>query len=601
MKQTDSKTYNDSDLIDRPHSVWKSIWPLLLLPLCLLLLIIAVSSCGPSKEKKHLLYLEEYMEQDPAGVLRSLDSIDPGSYSNNELKALYALLKSRAYDKNLIDISNDSLIRPAYDYYSASSDKPHRLKAEYYMGIVNLNAGKYDVAIGYMLRALDLSKELDDPFWQGLVARQINWLFNKTANSVEALEYAKISYENFKKVGIENYIVYSLLDLCLAYSNNNMADSCIVFAKKVLDNSIRTKNKCLEYNIRVTLGIAYIKNHQYGKAIDVLLPAKPTEENESEARAYLGLAYVRNKNLDKGREIIDSIVSTEKISESYLQYELYSELNDTVNAFKALQKLYDISDERFKRRNSARLGAAIIDVHNVQKELDRAQISAYRDRIIIFILLALIAVITVIFVFYYYKKRSQEKIRQLLESANVLREKLEEIDKENSKFSNSIVSLLSSQFAYVNEACLTLNEVSDPTSARKIIVRNMLGLIDYLSNNDKTIEELGKLIDYHGNNLFSDFRADFPNLHEQDYRLFLLSAVGFDSASLAMLLDAPIKSIYGRRDRLKIKILNSDSKNKSKYIAILYPTGLKGKSDGSIGNRQDIYKLNIPTRFPDFK
>ncbi len=47
------------------------------------------------------------------------------------------------------------------------------------------------------------------------------------------------------------------------------------------------------------------------------------------------------------------------------------------------------------------------------------------------------------------------------------------------------------------------------------------------------------------------------------------------------------------------RVLNSEIKEKDKdhYIAILYPQGLKLKTDGTIGKNQNLYKPNIKIKY----
>ncbi len=527
MMQTDSMTYNDSDFNNRPHSTRKSIRSFMLLPLCLLLLlIIAASSCGSSKEKKNLLYLEEYMEQDPAGGLKSLDSIDPGSYNSDELKALHALLKSRAYDKNLIDISNDSLIKPAYDYYSASSDKPHRLKAEYYMGIVNLNAGKYDVALSYFLDAYYLALQLSDSFWQGMASRNIAMVFNRTAHSNEELEFALISYYSMLKTKKVNFMDYTILQLCIAFSNNEKPDSCAKYAKELFDLSRQTKNKWLESQAIEMLGISYIKNKNYEKAIGILkqnLRDNDTiEYPDLKIRYYLALAYLKNGDFSKGLSLINDRNKLNSISDDFLEHELYCALEDTVKAYKALSGLHKKTTDNFKKRQASNLGISILKYHNTQKELDRAKMNGYKIKIILISLLFLLGSIIITILTYLYIHKQKIVRLELVRSAENLSTRIQEYECKNNKLADSVKQLLSSHFQIVNRACQTIHESIDDKTAEKRIAKNMKNLIQTIANDNDTIKELECLLNVHCQNLMLDFKNDFKELSKNDYRLFFL-------------------------------------------------------------------------------
>ena len=58
--------------------------------------------------------------------LRILDSVDIHEIHSKEQMANYALLYSQALDKNLIDITDDSLINIAVEYFEKNGDQEKR-------------------------------------------------------------------------------------------------------------------------------------------------------------------------------------------------------------------------------------------------------------------------------------------------------------------------------------------------------------------------------------------------------------------------------------------------------------------------------------------
>ena len=73
-------------------------------------LLTIVASCRPFVN--HQLDLaESLMDSKPDSAFRVLEKINDQDLFSRESKARYSLLKSMVYDKNYIDIKNDSLIR----------------------------------------------------------------------------------------------------------------------------------------------------------------------------------------------------------------------------------------------------------------------------------------------------------------------------------------------------------------------------------------------------------------------------------------------------------------------------------------------------------
>ena len=97
---------------------------------------------------------EEVMEtEDPAVVYTMLDSINTEGLSTRRLKARYALLYSQALDKNYIDLTTDSIIRPAVRYYRHHGSAEDKLKTLYYLGRIKENAGDNEGAMRCYIEA----------------------------------------------------------------------------------------------------------------------------------------------------------------------------------------------------------------------------------------------------------------------------------------------------------------------------------------------------------------------------------------------------------------------------------------------------------------
>ena len=179
----------------------------LLLTLTSIIAITIMPACKhDSKEINELLKIEKLNESDPKAALELIDSIQPEKYNTPKLKALYSLVKSQALDKNLILLNSDSIISVARQYYEDSPDKYHRMKSEYYYGMINLNSEKLDTALLAFLKAYDLGEEIKDYFWQGMAASRIAEIFNNNKDGQQELEFSKIALNCLNKTHIHTYM-----------------------------------------------------------------------------------------------------------------------------------------------------------------------------------------------------------------------------------------------------------------------------------------------------------------------------------------------------------------------------------------------------------
>lgn len=549
-----------------------------------------LSSCkSQSKDTKYLLSIEELNDSIPEKVLALLDSINPEEYRDNESKALYALIKSQALDKTLVDVANDSLISIAKDYYEESSDKYHLMKSEYYHGLVNINAGNYENAIKSLLKAYDLGEETKDYYWQGMAASKIAKIFTEHSDGYEALTFSKEAFKCLNATGKDNYIDYALLDLATAYNNIDYSDSCIMTL-----NKIKNKNDIwMNYEINLLLGNAFVRKKDYKNAIEVFNSNEIPEGQNTVNTAYLALALLRNGNINKGKQLIDSIINEESLLSDYVRYELNDEINNNEEAYALLKKLYDKSDDDFKKHMYSKLSVALLDYHDKENELNETiKTKIVLQVALVFTVIVLIfCIITFILLNQFQKQKV--KIKNLNEAAKDLNNKIYSTNENNTKLTRSVHSLLSTQFVGINEMCHALYETKNEEKAQKKIAKIMINLIKSLSDNNDLILELEKLVNYHCNNIYDSFKSDFNDLKDIDYRLFLYSILGFENTTIALFFNIEIRSVYSRRDRLKTKIINSSSINKNKYIAILYPSGLKKNGSNNVGESQNLYKPNL--------
>ena len=106
----------------------------------ILSLLVALSFTGcrdhsPVADK--LKQAETCMNEYPDSALTILKSIVQTDLQSEEHRARYALLYSQALDKNYIDLTSDSLINIAVDYYKNRDDVKAKFLS-YYYNVYNL-------------------------------------------------------------------------------------------------------------------------------------------------------------------------------------------------------------------------------------------------------------------------------------------------------------------------------------------------------------------------------------------------------------------------------------------------------------------------------
>lgn len=176
--------------------------------------------CGCSQSYKQLSDAESLMTASPDQSLSILNSINRSDLHSERQRAIYALLMSEALHKNYIDVTSDSLINVAVNFYSRTKNHRRRMQANYYKGIVLRNAQDYAYAAVSMEKARKEAEFLGDYFYLGQVFRALAAIMNETNNNPEAINYEKKAIMNYHLAGAETYEHYAKAALATGLVNN---------------------------------------------------------------------------------------------------------------------------------------------------------------------------------------------------------------------------------------------------------------------------------------------------------------------------------------------------------------------------------------------
>ena len=195
-------------------------------------LAVVCLSTLPSCQHRELTYLTEIentIQEKPEEALNSLRQIDPANLATNKEKGLYYLMLSMALDKNYIDIAADSLIQPAVNYYSRTTDKLHKFLSYYYLGRVHENAENYQQALSsFLLAESNVCNSVSAEYLSRLYARKGHTYYHQFAFDKaydEANKYSIIS----RQLQDKRFYVRSMLDKVsyrLADRKNDEAERC---------------------------------------------------------------------------------------------------------------------------------------------------------------------------------------------------------------------------------------------------------------------------------------------------------------------------------------------------------------------------------------
>ncbi len=518
--------------------------------------------------KKRLMSVESIMEEHPdsaLSVLRSMDSVAVNQ--TKETQVLHALLMSQAFDKNFIDVKDDSLISIAVRYYEESEDLHHRMMSHYYRGRVLCNAEKYPQSIVCTFKAYDEAKKLGDHYWIGMTAKHLSNIYSQTYSYTESLDYAKKALSHFQKTNHQKHINWLHWHLAVAYRNCGLWDDCIRTATEGLDSARKHNDQTLVNQLIREIGIANFGKGNYPKSIKAY--SKLCTENKDATASdsvYLGLCYHRAGNIDKANEILSSLSNNINAYESWLQYEVSLLQGDSTTAFNALKALNEHTNRLFKVLMVQNISGSVSQYFDSERQIEaaKAENANLRNWILIAISIILFIAVGIIVRHYYCQQRA------IIEENVLIAQNLNEIialkENQHSELQRQVSQLITSHFETLDKLCDKVYETQPLKDNKKHISNLVSRLIADFTEKTDTLESL---VNEYCNNAMHNFRQDFPHLKDVDYMVFLYNIFGLSTNAVALLLQEEKKSIYERKRRLKVKIKQSEVPNRENYLALI--------------------------------
>ncbi len=180
--------------------------------LSILLLLLVFTACGDKKAVTDVLNrAETLMDEHPDSSLTLLRTLTFDDFQKESNRARYALLHSQALDKNYIDVTNDSLISVAVEYYKDEDDVRSKFLSYYYMGRVHANGERYLQATSCLMESEQLVEVVGDDYLSGLLYSEMGRIYDiyyDYPKSLEAYQKAAEYYERAGKIGHRNYMWY---------------------------------------------------------------------------------------------------------------------------------------------------------------------------------------------------------------------------------------------------------------------------------------------------------------------------------------------------------------------------------------------------------
>lgn len=531
------------------------------------LFLATLLSCNNSETEK-LITAERFLDEKPDSSLVVLRSLDSHSLKTPEKKARYALLMSKALDKNYIDVQSDSLIIKAVDYYSQHRNARYRMMANYYHGLILYNGGHYSTAIVAFENAERDALLLQDYHYLGLINRNKSNVFSETNNNQEAIIYMQKAIDYFDCADESRYKDNAEWSLAVGYLNNKDYHKADSILSALLLN---TKDIGLRY--RCTLRKASILAHtdddsnmavfnyrqvpkRYFHILDYAYYALSLDQNGQKDSAdfwmHEGYSHCRNR---ADSATIDFIKSKIELRRGHFQ-EAYHLVNNAA--------LVQDSLTRALLQQSA--SVAQRDYYKNESLLQKERLKAIRK---IWVLTSLITMLVFTLVVLGIMWRGREKDRMLKDQMAHLafnKQALDDVYKENAAL---LGSLFSSRIDHLDALTEQYYRMEDGKQ-KDAIFKEIKECVASIRKNPEAFLSLEKDLDWYCDGIMTKLRAQVPRIKGDNIKIITLFFAGIPDEIIHLLLNTTsTESLRMTRSRFRKEIIAANAPDSDVFLKML--------------------------------
>ena len=541
----------------------KRFFHIIIVGICLL----SSFACSQSIVKE-LDQIEAIINDEPEKALALLDEISYEDLSSKESRARYSLLKSMALDKNFIDVQNDSLIRIAVDFYSVREQCPYRMKAWYYSGVVDANAGRFNTAIVSLEKADQDADALGDYYYKGLINRKKAHIYNRFNNSPAAIKCDETSLRAFQMAGKDRHATYIKLSLGIALFNGREYDKA---RKMILEAKEESDNISLTQQCDLMLANIFIeKNDSINRALDIYNNT-PIQFYDLLDYGYHAVAWDRIGKRDSSEVWMNrgyNVAKNEADSAS-LDY-MYSRIakfhGDYPKAFYLLDHATNMLEKNTISLLQESLTSALKDYYQESLTVEEEKAARLREkRIRDGVIGVLIMILLAAFFISRLKKKNQQLELQIARY-QALQEESKGIYWENTQL---VGSLFSERLHHLD---LLSNEYfsADESKKKDIVFSLFKRYLEEFRNDKDAFQALEADLNRYHNGIMARLVQQVPEISgdKRKYAAMFFAGIPYETIQLIM-KSVSVESLRMQRSRIRKAIKDANAVDAEEFLDML--------------------------------
>lgn len=599
--------------------------------LLILLLLLAFTACGDKTSVTDVLNrAETLMDEHPDSSLTLLRTLTLDDFQQEANRARYALLHSQALDKNYIDVTSDSIISVAVDYYQDEEDVRNKFLSYYYMGRVHANGERYAKAVLSFLESEKLCKEIDDGYLIGLLYMQLGYIYKEYYDYSKSLESFKLASFNYKKAGKDLHYLYALTNQASIFKNISKHKESYRLYYDVLEEA---RNK--EYNDleELCLGDLIMLCTETGRLCEAnsLYQEFVCRFDMSDMTlafwADISEIHAWKEDWDTSERILmqawkNAVTANDSIGLYFADAHIEEMKQSQSNAYNILLEGIKIQNRLVREKMEQPVLSAQSEL--LEKELEFQQYKLRTEKIHGCILVLFVSVLALTAIYYgqsklrkYYRGRLQIMedshkwaLEQLQEKMNEKDNKIHTLIEDFNKkldikdmnyrqvlveLENEIVSKDKLCSEYVRQSGILQNEKENILTCLVNLFRERIELVDAIicvRNSDfgseksngkefhvsvdefinkttqsrRSYQELENLVNVSCQNVMKRLRSEVKLPDEDSYRQACYHFAGYSVFAISVLMGVSKNLVYKRRSRVRKKIEETSSKSMDLFM-----------------------------------
>lgn len=491
-------------------------------------------------------------------ALLFIDSISYPEQSLNRRQYMeYLITRTQIYYKNYLDISDDTTVFKARDYFDSKKNREFELAflGYFYSGCVYREQKRDHLAIAEYKRALELAQYHNDDEKQALVFYNMGGLYFDKRAFRQALDYYQQSVEKYVNNPAKELVSLHRVAQSSLLSGN--ADSSLVYMQRGKELARSRGNKRMEAKFINDMAIVLFEEEEYPEAITLLHQSHKINPDTVEiSQFYLNLAQIYHGSGQNDSAVLYAIKLQEVMPQCTDVYfhasansflaDFYTETGDYPSAIRYLHSKDSCILQIMKDTNVAALEEAArkYDWATKETQLAKEKTRSYRFGMITAITLLMMLVMAGIGVYFLNKHRRQKEKNRFLQQEAEHRLRLNEIYRKSLvnivSLKNRLSNLISNYDIKKTEKLKreVLEEIKKEINGMEIVSTSEYApfVAEFLSSLE----------------ILDDTQIDL--LKPDEHLLLILLHARYSHAEIATLLQINNHALTSRKSRLKEKM-----------------------------------------------